>query len=69
MGLCALALRDELAWLRRELQELAEFKTRYQGSSLELRTQAFEHLECYLFHCEQILPLRQQDFDAVAGAG
>ena len=65
LGLCALALRDELAWLRRELQELAQFKTRYQGSSLELRTQAFEHLERYLFHREQILPLRQEDFDAV----
>ena len=65
LGLCALALRDELAWLQRELQELAEFKTRYQGSSLELRTQAFEHLERYLFHREQILPLRQEDFDAV----
>ena len=65
LGLCALALRDELAWLRRELQELAQFKARYQGSSLELRTQAFEHLERYLFHREQILPLRQQDFDAV----
>ena len=65
LGLCALALRDELAWLRRELQELAQFKARYQGSSLELRTQAFEHLERYLFHREQILPLHQQDFDAV----
>ena len=65
LGLCALALRDELAWLRRELQELAQFKARYQGSSLELRTQAFEHLERYLCHREQILPLRQQDFDAV----
>ena len=65
LGLCALALRDELAWLRRELQELAQFKARYQGSSLELRTQAFEHLERYLFYREQILPLRQEDFDAV----
>ena len=65
LGLCTLALRDELAWLRRELQELAQFKARYQGSSLELRTQAFEHLERYLFHREQILPLRQEDFDAV----
>ena len=65
LGLCALALRDELAWLQRELQELAQFKARYQGSSLELRTQAFEHLERYLFHREQILPLRQEDFDAV----
>ena len=65
LGLCALALRDELAWLQRELQELAEFKARYQGSSLEMRTQAFEHLERYLFHREQILPLRQEDFDAV----
>ena len=65
LGLCALALRDELAWLRRELKELAQFKARYQGSSLELRTQAFEHLEHYLFHREQILPLRQRDFDAV----
>ncbi len=65
LGLCALALRAELAWLRRELKELAQFKTRYQGSSLELRTQAFEHLERYLFHREQILPLRQRDFDAV----
>lgn len=64
-ALCALALRDELAWLRRELQELAQFKVRYQGSSLELRTQAFEHLERYLFHREQILPLCQRDFDAV----
>ena len=64
LGLCDLALRDELAWLRRELKELAQFKARYQGSSLELRTQAFEHLERYLFHREQILPLRQEDFDA-----
>ncbi|MEE3259953.1 MAG: ATP-dependent RNA helicase HrpA [Candidatus Latescibacterota bacterium] len=63
-GLCALALSDDLAWLQRELKELAQFKARYQGSALELREQAFEHLERYLFQREQILPLCQRDFDA-----
>ena len=61
-GLCALALGDKLAWLQRELKELAQFKALYQGSPLELREQAFEHLERYLFHREKILPLCQSDF-------
>lgn len=63
-GLCALALSDDLAWLQRELKELAQFKARYQGSALELREQAFEHLERYLFQCQRILPLCERDFDA-----
>ncbi len=61
-GLSALALSDELAWLRRELKELAQFKALYQNSVLELRQQAFAHLERYLFERERILPLRQEDF-------
>ena len=62
-GLCALALKDDLDWLKRELKDLAQFKTLYQGSALELREQAFEHLERYLFQRERLLPLRKADFD------
>ena len=62
-GLCALALKDDLDWLKRELKELAQFKALYQGSALELREQAFEHLERYLFQRERFLPLRKADFD------
>ena len=63
-GLCAFSLGDKLGWLRRELKELAQFKALYQGSPLELREQAFEHLERYLFHRDRVLPLRQRDFTA-----
>jgi ATP-dependent helicase HrpA len=61
-GLCARALGNEMAWLHSELKDLAQFGDLYPGSPAELREQAFAHLERYLFHREEILPLRQQDF-------
>jgi ATP-dependent helicase HrpA len=66
-GLCALTLGEDLIWLQRELKDLDQFKSLYPGTPLELREQAYANLERYLFHRENILPLRQNDFDAALG--
>jgi ATP-dependent helicase HrpA len=62
-GLCARALGEDLVWLQRELQDLEKYKDLYQGTLQELREQALGNLERYLFHRENILPLRQTDFE------
>jgi ATP-dependent helicase HrpA len=63
VGLCALTLGEDLTWLQRELKDLDQFKSLYPGTPLQLREQAFACLERYLFLREDILPLRQSDFD------
>ena len=62
-GICALALSDEMTWLKRELKDLARFKDLHKVSPQELRQQALVHLEQYLFRREKILPLRKRDYE------
>jgi len=59
------ALKDELAWLRRQLQDLSQFKDLYRslGTVQELREAAFAHLEEHLFVRDDLYPLNPAAFD------
>ena len=63
--LCELTLRDQLAWLERQLRELEQFKLFYSslGSVQQLREAAFAHLEDHLFVRDDLYPLSQAAFE------
>jgi ATP-dependent helicase HrpA len=61
LRLAQLELRQELAWLRRDLGELAEFKLLYRplGTARELQEDGLAHLERYLFDLDEPPPQTQ----------
>ncbi|MFP6642016.1 MAG: ATP-dependent RNA helicase HrpA [Candidatus Latescibacterota bacterium] len=63
--LCELALRDETAWLQRELKDLRPIVDRHRslGEPTAIEAQAYEHLARYLFLEGGVLPLTRQRFD------
>ncbi|MFA6110737.1 MAG: ATP-dependent RNA helicase HrpA [Candidatus Latescibacterota bacterium] len=65
--LAAYALREQLAWVGRQLQELSRFKLlcRTLAPMAELRQAAQAHLEDHLFRREELYPLEQVRFEAL----
>jgi ATP-dependent helicase HrpA len=63
--LCELALRDEAAWLQRELKDLRPIVEGHRslGKPAAIEAQAYEHLGRYLFLEGGVLPLTQRRFD------
>ena len=63
--LCELGLRDEAAWLQRELRELRPIVDRHRslGEPAAIEQQAYAHLARYLFLEGGVFPLTQQRFD------
>lgn len=67
VGLCSIALSEELTWLQRELKGLSQFQELHQGDAQDVRDQAYRSLARYVFKRDQVLPLRRKDFDEAIG--
>ena len=63
--LCELELRDEAAWLQRELRDLRPIVDRHRslGEPAAIEAQAYEHLARYLYLEGGVLPLTRQRFE------
>ena len=66
--LCELVLEEQVAWLRRQLQEVDQFKVLYSsmGKTAELREASFAHLEEHLFLRDELHPLEENGFQRIA---
>ena len=62
-----MALKEQLAWLGRQLQELEQFKILYSslGKIAQLRAAALAHLEEHLFLRDDLHPLEQAGFERI----
>ena len=62
-----LALKDELAWLRRQLQDFRNLADlcHSMGGAAEMQKEAYRHLLDYLFEAESVLPVTAA---SIAGA-
>jgi ATP-dependent helicase HrpA len=63
--LCELALKDETAWLQRELKDLRPIVDRHRslGDPGQVQRQAYQHLARYLFLDGGVPPLTRAAFD------
>lgn len=64
--LCELGLRDEAAWLQRELRDVRGIVDRHRslGEPAAIEQQAYEHLARHLFFEGGVFPLTQARFEA-----